>query len=63
MEVLKVYHYGNGIVVSGSSILKISKEFIQILNRELPEEALCTDVIDSVLDEIKQEFHLKRIVL
>ena len=55
--------YGNGIIVSKTTIEKISEEFIQIIKKELPEEAQNIMVIDGILSSVKTKLHAKTIRL
>ena len=55
--------YGNGIVISKRKIEQISEDFIQIIKKELPEEAQNIMVIDGILSSVKTKIHAKTIRL
>ena len=57
------YRYGKDIVVSQDSIDAITEGFVEIIKKELPREALCTKVVDSMLTEIKDTIHEKMLLL
>lgn len=59
----EIYSYGNRIVVSRNKIEKISNDFIEIIKKELPEEAQNITVIDSILSHVKSDIHLKKLKL
>lgn len=55
--------YGNGIVVPKRKIEKISEDFIQIIKKELPEEAQNITVIDDILSSVKNKIRAKTLRL
>lgn len=57
------YLYEDGIAISNVKINRISDAFADSIKKELPEEAQCIDVIESILDEIKNVIRKKKIIL
>lgn len=63
METSALLDFGDGIYVSDITIRKISDEFIDVLKKELPEEAQCSRVVDSVMEEVRSNLKCKRLIL
>lgn len=59
----RYYYYENGVVISKSKIQKVSAGFMELIKKELPEEALSVTVLDSVLEDIKSQIHSARLRL
>lgn len=58
-----VFDYLNGVSISEKETDRVVNKVIETLKTELPEEAQCYAVIDSVLDDVKQKIKCKKIVL
>lgn len=56
-------NYGDGVVISKGKINQISEKIVELIKTELPEEAQCITVLDSVLSEVKSNLHRKRLQL
>ena len=63
METSALLDFGDGIYVSDITIRKISDEFIAVLKKELPEEAQCSRVVDSVMEVVRSNLKCKRLIL
>lgn len=59
----RYYSYENGVVISKSKIQKVLAGFMELIKKELPEEALSVTVLDSVLEDIKSQIHSARLRL
>lgn len=59
----RYYSYENGVVISKSKIQKVSAGFMELIKKELQEEALSVTVLDSVLEDIKSQIHSARLRL
>lgn len=57
------FDYLNGVSISEKETDRAISKVIETLKTELPEEAQCYAVIDSVLDDVKQKIKCKKIVL
>lgn len=57
------FDYGNGVHICEKDIHKVTEKIVQVLKTELPEEAQCYTVIDSILDAAKQSIKCRKIVL
>lgn len=57
------YSYENGVVISKSKIQKVSAGFMELIKKELPEEALSVTILDSVLEDIKSQIHSAKLRL
>ena len=49
--------------IGSKTVDKVSKAIVEIIKKELPEEAQCYDVISFILDNILNELKSKRIEL
>lgn len=53
----------NGMTISESDLGKAEKAVFLAIKKELPEEILCKETINIVLDKCKQSLKYKKIVL
>lgn len=60
---VRMFNFGNGIIVDEAKINVISNAVIENIKKELPEEAQCIEVIESVLEEVKSNIRRKRLQL
>ena len=51
---IEYYDYGEGIIVPKKCISNLADAFISAIKIELPEEAQCPSVINSVLADVKE---------
>lgn len=56
-------NYGDGVVISKGKINQISEKIVELIKTEIPEEAQCITVLDSILSEVKSNLHRKRLQL
>ncbi len=60
---IEYYDYGEGIIVSKKCISNLADAFISAIKIELPEEAQCPAVINSVLADVKDVISHKQLRL
>lgn len=60
---IEYYDYGEGIIVPKKCISNLADAFISAIKIELPEEAQCPCVIESVLEDVKDIIRHKRLRL
>ena len=58
-----VFVYGNGVLLSEDKVSEISGKVVNVLKTELPREAQCTEVIESILTDVKNSIHKKKLEL
>ncbi len=60
---MEMLDYGDGVIVSKKSISNIADSIIDAIKTELPEEAQCPCIIESVLEDVKDIIRHKRLHL
>jgi hypothetical protein len=60
---VEMLDYGDGVIVSKKSISNIADSIIDAIKTELPEEAQCPCIIESVLEDVKDIIRHKRLHL
>lgn len=58
-----VFKFANGSVIKLSELERITKDFFELLKKELPKEALTYECINFVIDSIKDDLKTKNIIL
>ena len=60
---MEMLDYGDGVIVSKKSVSNIADSVIYAIKTELPEEAQCPCVIESVLEDVKDIIRHNRLRL